>query len=71
MILIRKGVTNMATPVLIIPMSLRPVIPWRVALQHCSPPLHRPPGIMIREHDPGKPGLLPGSNSAPCDLTFT
>jgi hypothetical protein len=23
-------------------MSLQPVIPWRVALQQCPPPLHRP-----------------------------
>jgi hypothetical protein len=23
-------------------MSLRPAIPWRVALPHCSPPLHQP-----------------------------
>ena len=26
-------------------MSLRPAIPWRVALQHCPPPLHRPVSI--------------------------
>jgi len=28
-------------PTLIVLMSLLPVIPWRVALQHCPPPLHR------------------------------
>lgn len=27
---------------LIVWMSLRPAIPWRVALLHCSPPLHQP-----------------------------
>ncbi len=30
-----------ASPCLIVLMSLPPVIPWRVALQHCPPPLHR------------------------------
>ncbi len=30
----------------IVLMSLQPAIPWRVALQHCSPPLHRLNGIM-------------------------
>jgi len=39
---IGKGVTNLATPVLIIPMSLQSVIPQRVALQQSAPPLHRP-----------------------------
>src|SRR5581483_3309036 len=28
-------------PGLIVLMSLPPAIPWRVALLHCSPPLHR------------------------------
>jgi hypothetical protein len=28
-------------PGLIVLMSLPPAIPWRVALQHCLPPLHR------------------------------
>ena len=28
-------------PGLIVWMSLPPAIPWRVALQHCLPPLHR------------------------------
>ena len=30
-----------AAPGLIVSMSLRPAIPWRVALLQCSPPLHR------------------------------
>ncbi len=29
-------------PGFIVLMSLRPAIPWRVALLHCSPPLHQP-----------------------------
>ena len=36
-----KGVTNLATPVLIIPMSLQSAIPQQVALQQSLPPLHR------------------------------
>jgi len=39
---IGKGVTNLATPVLIIPISLQSVIPQHVALQQSAPPLHRP-----------------------------
>lgn len=31
---------------LIVLMSLRPDIPWRVALLHCPPPLHRPESIL-------------------------
>jgi hypothetical protein len=31
---------------LIVLMSLRPAIPWRVALLHCSPPLYRPESIL-------------------------
>jgi hypothetical protein len=31
---------------LIVLMSLRPAIPWRVALLHCPPPLHRPESIL-------------------------
>src|SRR5947209_16804073 len=30
-----------SAPGLIVLMSLHPAIPWRVALLHCSPPLHR------------------------------
>ena len=41
MMYIGKGVTNSATPVLIIPMSLRSAIPQWVALQQSPPPLHR------------------------------
>ena len=41
MMYIRKGATNLATPVLIIPMSLQPAIPQRVVLQQSPPPLHR------------------------------
>jgi hypothetical protein len=41
MMYIGKGVTNLATPVLIIPMSLQSAIPQRGALQQSPPPLHR------------------------------
>jgi hypothetical protein len=43
----------------IVLMSLRPAIPWRVALLHCPPPLHRPESIVnqtaetINHHLPG------------------
>src|ERR1035438_2408568 len=33
-------------PQLIVPMSLQLVIPWRVALQQSSPPLHQPSVIL-------------------------
>jgi hypothetical protein len=44
---------------LIVLMSLRPAIPWRVALLHCPPPLHRPESIVnppvgtVNHHLPG------------------
>ena len=44
---------------LIVLMSLRPAIPWRVALQHCPPPLYRPKSILnppaetVNHHLPG------------------
>jgi hypothetical protein len=31
---------------IIVSMSLRPAIPWRVALLHCSPPLHQPKAMV-------------------------
>jgi hypothetical protein len=40
----------------IVLMSLRPAIPWRVALLHCLPPLHRldfvyhPPAESVNHH---------------------
>src|SRR6478736_1716655 len=40
----------------IVLMSLQPVIPWRVALLHCPPPLHRldsiyhPPAETVNHH---------------------
>ena len=43
-------------PGLIVLMSLQPDIPWRVALQQCSPPLHRldfmyhPPAETVNHH---------------------
>ena len=33
-------------PRFIVSMSLQTAIPWRVALQHCPPPLHRPVSIL-------------------------
>jgi hypothetical protein len=44
---------------LIVLMSLRPAIPWRVALLHCPPPLYRPESILnppaetVNHHLPG------------------
>jgi hypothetical protein len=46
-------------PSLIVLMSLRPVIPWRVALLHGPPPLHRPVSMLypsaatVNHHPPG------------------
>ena len=37
-----------AAPRLIVPMSLQLVIPWRVALQQSSPPLHQP-SVILKE----------------------
>ena len=45
-----------SAPGLIVLMSLQPVIPWRVALLHCPPPLHRldseyhPPAESVNHH---------------------
>jgi hypothetical protein len=38
----RRGRNPAAAPSLIVLMSFRLVIPWRVALQQSSPPLHQP-----------------------------
>ena len=50
MMYIGKGVTNSATPVLIIPMSLQSAIPQRVALQQSPPPLHRLAPNLVQFH---------------------
>ena len=44
-------------PRLIVPMSLQPVIPRRVALQQSSPPLHQPSAILKekRKFEKGNP----------------
>jgi hypothetical protein len=45
-----------SAPGLIVSMSLRPVIRWRVALLYCPPPLHRldseyhPPAALVNHH---------------------
>jgi hypothetical protein len=45
-----------SAPGLIVLMSLQPAIPWRVALLHCPPPLHRldsvyhPPAESVNHH---------------------
>jgi hypothetical protein len=45
-----------SAPGLIVLMSLQPAIPWRVALLHCPPPLHRldfiyhPPTESVNHH---------------------
>ncbi len=45
----------------IVPMSLQTAIPWRFALQHCPPPLHRPvsifspPKLICQPAHSGKP----------------
>jgi hypothetical protein len=36
---------------LIVLMSLQPAIPWRVALQQSSPPLHQPTQILNQEQE--------------------
>src|SRR5208283_6034455 len=44
----RRGVAAAKPPLpLIVPMSFQPVIPGRVALQQCSPPLHRPTAVSV------------------------
>jgi hypothetical protein len=42
----RRGRNPAAAPSLIVLMSFRLVIPWRVALQQSSPPLHQPTQIL-------------------------
>jgi hypothetical protein len=41
----RSGATCGSAPDLIVSMSLRPAIPWRVALLQSSPPLHWPVSV--------------------------
>src|SRR5947199_10534251 len=41
-----RAPTTRPTPQLIIWMSFQLAIPWRVALQHCPPPLHQPVTIL-------------------------
>src|SRR2546422_6338877 len=43
-----RAPTTRPTPQLIIRMSFQLAIPWRVALQHCPPPLHQPVTILQR-----------------------
>src|SRR5260370_19348680 len=66
---LRQGRSSLSLrPCLIVLMSLPPAIPWRVALQHCPPPLHRLVSILhlpartvkqllrgLRLFDPAKP----------------
>src|SRR6476660_1185472 len=53
---IRGGAVSGSVPSLIVLMSLQPAIPWRVALLHCPPPLHRldsiyhPPAETVNHH---------------------
>src|SRR5437016_14002499 len=49
-----------AAPRLIVPMSLRLAIPWRVALQQSSPPLHQPGVILKQKEQLGKENPLNG-----------
>src|SRR6202049_3132320 len=44
----KTGSDRAAAPRLIVPMSLQPAIPRRVALQQSSPPLHQP-GAILKE----------------------
>jgi len=48
------GSSPTAAPRLIVPMSLRLAIPWRVALQQSSPPLHQPGVILKQKEQLGK-----------------
>src|SRR5271170_7945828 len=45
----RKGNRPKPVPPTIVLMSLRLVIPWRVALQQSPPPLHQPRTIMMEQ----------------------
>ena len=45
----KSGAVATTPPWLIVSMSLRLVIPWRVALQQSSPPLHQPTQILNQE----------------------
>src|SRR5256885_15834919 len=49
-----------AAPRLIVPMSLRLAIPWRVAHQQSSPPLHKPGVILKQKEQLGKENPLNG-----------
>ena len=42
----KRGAGRSRLPGLIVSMSLRPAIPWRVALQQSPPPLHQPRTIL-------------------------
>src|SRR6266566_4653980 len=54
------GSSPTAAPRLIVPMSLRLAIPWRVALQQSSPPLHQPGVILKQKEQLGKENPLNG-----------
>src|SRR5215831_19231162 len=49
-------------------MSLRLVIPWRVALQQSSPPLHQPKAILQESRNFGKDQIIK-PKCADCDLS--
>src|SRR5258705_13791182 len=54
------GSSPTGAPRLIVPMSLRLAIPWRVALQQRSPPLHQPGVILKQKEQLGKENPLNG-----------
>ena len=56
-----KGRDPKVTPSLIVSMSLRLVIPWRVALQQSPPPLHQPVDIVQQSEGADNPRLICGS----------
>jgi hypothetical protein len=54
-----KAVSGFAPGPIIVSMSLRPIIPWRVGLHQSPPPLHQPvsifhhPAETVNHHLPG------------------
>jgi hypothetical protein len=58
----KTGSDPTAAPQLIVRMSLRLAIPWRVALQQSSPPLHQPSAILKEE----RMSLVAKSSNAKC-----
>ena len=61
-----RAPTTRPTPHLIIPMSFQLAIPWRVALQHCPPPLHQPESILLQDRPNSGTSFTEGTNEWGC-----